>query len=157
MCRSSDILYYNDCVGEFISASYELGGNTFAGIFRRLHLFIRERQMSNIGKYMWGEFEDNFLSDIFDTIEECENDIVANRHDITRDRVYIGQITMEFDYALLANDVAMVAEANACEFDADASIDVEVNGDIEELLRKSLDMLPFKVKVIKTVKLEDLL
>jgi hypothetical protein len=106
---------------------------------------------------MWGESEDCFVCDIFDSVEECKNDIAVHRDSITRDCVYICQITREFDYAALANDIVSFAEGMACEFDADASIDIEVNGDIEELLRKSLDMLPFKVRTVEKVKLEDLL
>jgi hypothetical protein len=113
--------------------------------------------MSNIGKYMWGESEDNFLSDIFDTIEECKNDIAVNRNDITRSHVYIGQITREFGYRALALNMSSMAKDMATEFDADAFIDVNLWKRIEGLLKVKIDMRPFKLRTVEKVKLEDLL
>jgi hypothetical protein len=119
--------------------------------------------MSNIGKYVWGEYEVYFDSNPFNSIEECKKNIKDTYDpDIpwsaqpSADSVYIGQITREFDYTALARDMSSMAKDIATEFDANASFDVDLWKHIESLVKDDIDMRPFKVRTIEKVKLEDL-
>jgi hypothetical protein len=115
--------------------------------------------MSNIGKYMWGESENYFDSDVFDTIEECKNDIAIKRNDIGGNYIYIGLITREFDFNELAKDVIEMAFVRAGEFDSDASIygAIDLRNALANTFRNNINIREFKVRTIEKVKLEDLL
>lgn len=114
--------------------------------------------MSNIGKYIWGESEDHYDSKICDSIEECKRNIKENYdqsfpwNDVPPDKVYIGQITREFDFMELSQDIIVMVAERAREFDNDARIDPEITEPIESLIKDALDMRCLKVKTIKIFK-----
>jgi hypothetical protein len=113
--------------------------------------------MSNIGKYIWGESEDHYDSKIYDSIEECKKDIKDNYvpsfpWNPTNPNIYIGQITREFDFMELAQDIVSMAEERAREFDNDACIDPEITEPIESLIKDALDMRCLKVRTLEILR-----
>jgi hypothetical protein len=112
--------------------------------------------MSNIGKYMWGEDEESFYSDIFNSIAECKNDIAVNLPYIPSGDILIGQITREYDFEELAQDVQNMIKDRATEFDAYAELN-DISDELFDIIKDNLDMREFKVRTVEKVKLEDLL
>jgi hypothetical protein len=105
---------------------------------------------------MWGEDEESFYSDIFNSVAECKNDIAVNLPYIPSGYILIGQITREYDFEELAQDVQNMIKDRATEFDAYAELN-DISDELFDIIKDNLDMREFKVRTVEKVKLEDLL
>jgi hypothetical protein len=106
----------------------------------------------NKGKYMWGVFGDNLDSVAYGTIEECRADIP---YDVLRGegfhKVYIGQITREFDFAELATRIESDILSFTQDFDKEARTDWRFHGELECFLREWVEMQEYKIKTIMEI------